>query len=282
MINFALQKTLSSADGPLQLDVQARFEKGQFISLYGVSGAGKTSLLRMLAGLMKPDSGVITVNGTVWYDAAGKIDLAPQHRQIGFVFQDYALFPNMNVRENIAYGLRKRDPQHMVDELLELTGLSRLAAAKVHALSGGQQQRVALARAIARQPSVLLLDEPLSAVDNAMRMQLQDTLAEIHQRFALTTILVSHNENEIVRLSDVVIELEQGRFQRQAKPADFFVKKDEGAVLTGRVVAVEDNGELVILLDNRMLRVAGGEGLKVDDRIALERHGGVPSVRKLL
>jgi molybdate transport system ATP-binding protein len=121
MIDFSLQKTLSSAEGRLELDVNARLEKGQFISLYGVSGAGKTSLLRMLAGLMKPDSGFITVNGTVWFDAARKIDIAPQHRQIGFVFQDYALFPNMNVRENVSFGLNRNDPRHIVDELLEVS-----------------------------------------------------------------------------------------------------------------------------------------------------------------
>lgn len=282
MIDFSLQKTLSSAEGQLELDVKARLEKGQFISLYGISGAGKTSLLRMLAGLMKPDSGFIAVNGTVWFDGTAKIDIAPQQRQIGFVFQDYALFPNMNVRENISFGLGKNDPRHIVDELLELTGLTRLAAGKVHALSGGQQQRVALARAIARRPSILLLDEPLSAVDNAMRLQLQDTLAEIHRRFALTTILVSHNENEIIRLSDTVIELEQGRFQRQATPTEFFLQRDGASLLTGKVVSVEDNGNLVILLDNRMLRIdRAGQDLRIDDRVVLDCNGGAPVVRKL-
>lgn len=282
MIDFSLRKTLTSAEGRLELDVNARLEKGQFISLYGISGAGKTSLLRMLAGLMKPDSGFITVNGTVWFDGAKKIDIAPQHRQIGFVFQDYALFPNMNVRENISFGLKKNDPQHIVDELLELTGLTRLAAGKVHSLSGGQQQRVALARAIARRPSILLLDEPLSAVDNAMRLQLQGTLSEIHKRFALTTILVSHNENEIIRLSDTVIELEQGRFQQQATPTAFFLKRDGPSVLTGNVVSIEENGSLVILLDNRMLRVdSAGQRFNIDDRVELTCNGSVPSIRKL-
>lgn len=281
MIDFSLQKTLSSAEGRLKLDVNARLEKGQFISLYGISGSGKTSLLRMLAGLMKPDSGFITVNGTVWFDAAKKIDIAPQHRQIGFVFQDYALFPNMNVRENVSFGLGRNDPRHIVDELLELTGLTRLAGGKVHALSGGQQQRVALARAIARRPSILLLDEPLSAVDNAMRVQLQDTLSEIHQRFALTTILVSHNENEIIRLSDTVIRLEQGRFQQTARPVEFFRERYGASVLTGNVVSVEENGSLVILLDNRMLRVhSAGQAFNIDDRVVLDCSKGVPLLRK--
>lgn len=281
MIDFSLQKTLKSAEGRLELDVNAKVENGRFISLYGVSGSGKTSLLRMLAGLMKPDNGFITVNGTTWFDAAKKIDLAPQHRQIGFVFQDYALFPNMSVRENIGFGLVRKDPRHIVDELLELTGLSRLAGGKVQSLSGGQQQRVALARAIARRPSILLLDEPLSAVDNAMRVQLQDTLAEIHRRFNLTTILVSHNEDEIIRLSDTVFQLEQGRFQQQAAPAEFFLKRQDASVLTGNVVSVE-NGSLVILLANRMLRVDGvGQDFKIADRVEIDCNKGGASVRKL-
>ena len=282
MIDFSLQKTLKSAEGRLELDVSARVENGQFISLYGVSGSGKTSLLRMLAGLMRPDNGFIAVNGTTWFDAAKKIDIAPQHRQIGFVFQDYALFPNMNVRENIAFGLGRNEARHIVDELLELTGLTRLAGGKVQSLSGGQQQRVALARAIARRPSILLLDEPLSAVDNAMRVQLQDTLSEIHRRFALTTILVSHNEQEIIRLSDTVFRLEQGRFQQQATPAEFFLQRRGSSVLTGNVVSVEENGNLVILLDNRMLRVdAGRQVFDINDRVVLYCNKGVPLIRKL-
>jgi len=282
MIDFSLQKTLSSAEGRLELDVKARLEKGQFISLYGVSGSGKTSLLRMLAGLMKPDNGAIIVNGTVWFDAAKKINIDPQHRQIGFVFQDYALFPNMSVRENIAFGLNRNDPRHIVDELLELTGLTKLAGGKVQSLSGGQQQRVALARAIARRPSILLLDEPLSAVDNAMRVQLQGTLAEIHRRFALTTILVSHNEDEIIRLSDTVFQLEQGRFQQRAAPTEFFLKRQDASVLTGNVVSVEANGSVVILLDNRMLRVdTAGQAFNIHDRVVLDFDNGAPSIRKL-
>lgn len=282
MIDFSLRKTLKSAEGRLELELNAKVENGQFISLYGISGSGKTSLLRMLAGLMKPDSGFITVNGASWFDAEKKIDIAAQHRQIGFVFQDYALFPNMSVRENIAFGLGRKDPRHIVDELLELTGLTKLAGGKVQSLSGGQQQRVALARAIARRPSILLLDEPLSAVDNAMRVQLQDTLSEIHKRFALTTILVSHNEDEIIRLSDTVFQLDQGRFQQAATPAEFFLKRHDASMLTGNVVSVEENGSLVILLDNRMLRVgSSGQNFNIDDKVVLHCIDGIPSIRKL-
>src|SRR5689334_23790854 len=164
MIDFALQKKLHTADGEMYLQIKVQIESGKFVSLYGSSGAGKTSVLRMLAGFMKPDSGCIKMNDVVWFDASKRINVQPQQRSIGFVFQDYALFPNMNVRENIVFALNKNDSTAIVDELLEVTGLTNLAARKIQALSGGQQQRVALARAIAKKPAILLLDEPLAAI----------------------------------------------------------------------------------------------------------------------
>ena len=270
MINFSLQKTLHTAEGEMQLNVTASIESGKFISLYGASGTGKTSILRMLAGFMKPDDGFIKVNDAIWFDASGKSNVEPQQRKIGFVFQDYALFPNMNVRENIAFALSKNESKNIVDELLDVTGLSNLAARKIQALSGGQQQRVALARAIAKKPSILLLDEPLSAIDNAMRLQLQDTLRAIHQRYALTTILVSHNANEIIRLSDVVIHLEQGRFQQQTAPALFFRNGNDGSRLTGNIISIDENGYAVVLIENRMVSLpAAPENFNVNDKVEI-------------
>jgi molybdate transport system ATP-binding protein len=270
MINFSLQKTLHTAAGEMQLNVNAQIERGKFVSLYGASGAGKTSILRMLAGFMKPDNGFIKVNDTVWFDAAAKRHLDPQHRKIGFVFQDYALFPNMNVRENISFALGKNEPGNIVDELLEVTGLTNLAARKIQALSGGQQQRVALARAIAKKPTILLLDEPLSAIDNVMRVQLQDTLREIHKRYGLTTILVSHNANEIIKLSDIVINLEQGRFQQQTTPALFFQHENKAATLTGNIISIDEKGNAVVLIDNRLLSLpVSGTTFNSNDKVEI-------------
>jgi len=270
MIDFSLQKTLHTAEGEMQLRVSAKIESGQFIGLYGASGAGKTSILRMLAGFMKPDNGFIKVNDAVWFDASEKNNLEPQQRKIGFVFQDYALFPNMNVRENIAFALSKNESKNIVDELLEVTGLTNLAARKIQALSGGQQQRVALARAIAKRPSILLLDEPLSAIDNAMRLQLQDTLREIHKRYALTTILVSHNANEIIRLADIVIHLEQGRFQQQTTPALFFRNGNDASALTGNIISIDENGYAVVLIENRMVSLpAAREKFNINDKVEI-------------
>jgi molybdate transport system ATP-binding protein len=270
MINFSLQKTLHTAEGEMQLHVQASIDSGKFVGLYGASGAGKTSILRMLAGFMKPDNGSITVNNAVWFDASAKRNLDPQHRKIGFVFQDYALFPNMNVRENISFALGKNEPGNIVDELLDVTGLTNLAGRKIQELSGGQQQRVALARAIAKRPSILLLDEPLSAIDNVMRMQLQDTLRAIHKRYGLTTILVSHNANEIIKLADMVIHLEQGRFQQQTTPVLFFQNENNTSTLTGNIISIDEKGNAVVLIDNRLLSLpVAGSAFNANDRIEI-------------
>lgn len=273
MIEFSLQKNLHTAEGEMQLHVTAKIERGQFVSLYGASGAGKTSILRMLAGFMKPDDGYIKVDNTVWYSGSHKSYLEPQQRRIGFVFQDYALFPNMNVRENLLFALGKNEPTNIVDELLDVTGLTNLAARKIQALSGGQQQRVALARAIAKKPTILLLDEPLSAIDTAMRAQLQDTLREIHKRYALTTILVSHNADEIIKLSDVVIQLDQGRFTQQTMPTVFFRNGNQAGTLTGNIVSIDENGNAVVLIDNRLLQInAVGRKYNINDKIEINAN----------
>ena len=227
MIHFSLQKKLHAAEGFITLDVNCEIREGDFISLYGPSGAGKTSLLRMLAGLMQPDSGFIKMNDEIWFDSEKKIKVNPQQRLVGFVFQDYALFPNMNVEENISYASSKNDSKKNIDELLEITGLSGLRNKKIQTLSGGQQQRVALARAIARKPKLLLLDEPLSAIDNEMRATLQNTLLTIHAQYKVTSIIVSHNINEIIKLTSKTIHIKNGRLVEYQSPAKIFCNKSE-------------------------------------------------------
>ncbi|HEY5826647.1 MAG TPA: ABC transporter ATP-binding protein [Cyclobacteriaceae bacterium] len=273
MIEFALQKKLHTTEGEILLDVSAKITRGSFVTLYGSSGVGKTSVLRMLAGLLQPDHGNIKVDDQDWFDTVSKTNTPPQHRSIGFVFQDYALFPNMNVRENISFALGKKDDNQFVNELLELSGLASLAERNTQKLSGGQQQRVALARAIARKPSVLLLDEPLSAVDQAMRLQLQDMLGILHKRFSLTTIIVSHDQDEIITLSDDLILLGQGKFLERTTPALFF-QRNSPEEIQGRVVAINENGEPVILIENRLITLSANKGkLEVHDKVVINVNG---------
>jgi molybdate transport system ATP-binding protein len=222
LIDLDFEKTLQSGDTRLQLCVQTHWKSGDFVALVGPSGAGKTTLLRMLAGLTNPDQGRLVVDGEVWFDSSQKINIAPQHRSVGFVFQDYALFPNLSVRQNVGYALGKAD-NAWLDELLSLTGLDQLGNRAPVTLSGGQKQRVALARAIARKPKLLLLDEPLSALHVELRIQLQDELARLQHRFGWTTLMVSHDIGEVFKLAHQVLQIEQGKVVREGTPAQVFL-----------------------------------------------------------
>jgi molybdate transport system ATP-binding protein len=277
MIAFTLTKKLQSAGGQLMLDVQASITAGSFATLFGPSGAGKTTILRMLAGLVTPDAGSIVVDGVTWFDSARRICLAPQKRPIGFVFQDYALFPNLTVRENIAYAAANGD-NRWVDELLELTALSSLQHRLPGTLSGGQRQRVALARAIARKPALLLLDEPLSALDAALRLQLQDDLARLHERFGLTTLLVSHDIGEVFKLSKQVMRLDGGRIVHSGTPADVFLHRRLSGKLNLHAQVLAIRREEVIHVVSLLIGQDIIEVIASDNEVAGLRQGDFVSV----
>ncbi|HYD81692.1 MAG TPA: ABC transporter ATP-binding protein [Paucimonas sp.] len=251
-IEFALRKSLHGPDGTLAFEAAAVIEKGGFVTLFGPSGAGKTTLLRMLAGLTPPDAGRIVVDGECWFDAERRIDLPPQRRSIGFVFQDYALFPNLTVRENIAYALGKGRGE-WIEELLESTALQGVRDRLPQTLSGGQKQRVALARALARKPKLLLLDEPLSALDLGLRTQLQDQIAQLHRRFGLTTLLVSHDLGEVFKLSQRVLRIEHGAIVQSGTPAELFLQQRLGGRINLRAQVLAIRREDVVFIVSLLL-----------------------------
>lgn len=277
MIEIALAKTLQSAGGPLRLQVNIKVDQGDFITLFGPSGVGKTTILRMLAGLVQPDEGRIVVQGDTWFDAQRGICLPPQKRAIGFVFQDYALFPNLSVRDNIAYAVDKRE-QGWVDELLDLTGLARLQHRLPATLSGGQKQRVALARALARKPALLLLDEPLSALDSALRSQLQDELAALHKRFGLTTLLVTHDIGEVFRLSHKVLQLDAGRIVQSGTPAEVFLQRRLTGKLNLRAQVLAVRREEVVNIVSLLVGQDVIEVIASDEEVAGLREGDMVSM----
>jgi molybdate transport system ATP-binding protein len=218
MIKIDISKKLHGSNGEMNLNINLDIKEGDFVALSGRSGSGKTTLLRILAGLEEA-KGTIKVANELWLD--GKRALAPQKRKIGYVFQEYALFPNMSVEENLLFVNKERE---LADHLLEMTELSELRNRLPNTLSGGQQQRVSLCRAMMNRPKLLLMDEPLSALDPSMRTKLQNEILTLHKEFGTTTIMVSHDPSEIYRLASRVLVLDQGTIINDGNPKDVLLK----------------------------------------------------------
>jgi len=218
MIEFKINKKLHGSNGLMDLDIYLKVKEGEFLALSGKSGAGKTTLLRVLAGLEEA-SGDIKVDGKIWLDS--KKSLAVQKREIGFVFQDYALFENMSVEKNLLF---VKDDKELASKLLGITELSELKNRLPNTLSGGQKQRVSLCRALMNRPKLLLMDEPLSALDTNMRTKLQQEILTLHKEFKTTTIMVSHDPSEIYRLASRVLVLENGKITDDGTPKEVLLK----------------------------------------------------------
>lgn len=199
MISVAIEKNLKVYRGRQVLKINRQFSAGSITKIYGPSGVGKTTFLKIIAGLIVPEKGKITVDGITWLDTQSQINLSPQKRKAGFVFQDYALFPNMTVMEHMEYAT---DDKNWINRLLFLGKLDTLTDHKPTHLSGGQQQRLSILRALAIKPKVLLMDEPFSALDPDMKIQLLKELKTIFNELAATVLIVSHNPQELEGLVD--------------------------------------------------------------------------------
>jgi molybdate transport system ATP-binding protein len=254
-LDLDLTRALRSFSLELALEVGA-----ETVALVGPSGAGKSSVLRAVAGLLRPERGRVALDGQVWFDAEQGIDLPPERRSVGLVFQEYALFPHLTVHGNVAFGGRRR-----VDELLERFRISQLADAKPDAISGGERQRVALARALARDPRVLLLDEPLSALDAHTRAGVRLELQELLRDLGLPALIVTHDFEDAAALADRVGVLVDGRILQLGRPAeliaapgDAFVASFTGANLLHGIASPGPDGLTRVVLDG------GGEAFSVD------------------
>jgi molybdate transport system ATP-binding protein len=285
MIEIQLQKELKAANGKMLLEVDFSIEKGAFVALYGASGAGKTSILRMIAGLLKPQKGQVIVHNSTWLNTIQNINLSPQERQVGMLFQDYALFPNMTVEENLLFALPKNADKKAINEVIEIIELEGLKKQKPFLLSKGQQQRVALARTLVQRPQLLLLDEPLSALDDEMRLKLQDYLLKVHELYDLTTILISHDVGEILKMADKVFELKQGQIIRSGLPKEIFKEQINRVNINGIIQKIEEEGnqwriwvnwnndtiQILVAKDNR-------QSLKIGEKIELSAQVIAPTV----
>jgi len=267
-------------------DVALEVAPGTIVALLGPSGCGKTTLLRILAGLERPDAGTVVIGGRTM--TGPDVWVPPERRRVGMVFQDWALFPHMTVERNVGYGIPKRDPERRrrVDDALALVGLTGLGDRLPGTLSGGQQQRVALARALAPRPSVLLLDEPFSNLDTALRVQVR---AEVHALLAdlgVTSVFVTHDQDEAFVLGDHVAVMSGGRIVQAATPAELYANPVSPWVATfvgdanlvpgsatgthadtalGRVpLAVPATGEVQVLVRPEMVRLDDGDTAVVE------------------
>ena len=242
-LSVDIEKTL----GDFHLLVKFEAEN-RVLALLGASGCGKSMTLKCIAGIERPDRGVITLDGTTLFDSGRGVNLPPQRRRVGYLFQHYALFPNMTVEQNIAVGVRDRcRAREETAEAIAAMRLEGLERKRPHQLSGGQQQRAALARILVNRPEVLLLDEPFSALDSHLRFQLEQELRGAIRRFGKTVLLVSHNRDEVFRLSDEVAIMHDGRIETTGEKKAVFAnpRTRNGAILTGckNVSPVEATGE---------------------------------------
>jgi iron(III) transport system ATP-binding protein len=282
-----LAKTYESADGRVRAieGVDLDLAEGELLALVGPSGCGKTTTLRCIAGLERPDSGEIRIAGEVVSDGARGVHRPAYERDIGMVFQSYAIWPHLDTFENVAYPLRVSRPRVATAEIAErvmatlaLVGLEALARRPSTALSGGQQQRVALARAIVRRPRLLLLDEPLSNLDVRLREQMQHELGDLVRRVGVTTVHVTHDQAEALALADRVAVMIDGRVAQLDRPMAVYERPlspavatfiGSGGLLTGEIVERQDDctGVVVIAEASGRLRVTLPAGARTGDRV---------------
>jgi molybdate transport system ATP-binding protein len=204
MINIDIEKKLNTYNGQQVLHVKKQYNAGSIIKIYGPSGVGKTTLLKIIAGFIVPEKGKIIVNGVTWQDTESKVALPPQKRKAGFVFQDYALFPNMTVQQHLEYATKDKT---WIKKLLYNGKLETLTNHKPAYLSGGQQQRLAILRALATKPELLLMDEPFSALDREIKSELINNLKMIFIELGTTVLIVTHNPQELEGLTDLEFEI---------------------------------------------------------------------------
>jgi len=290
MIKIRAKKNLITSHGPIRLEVDFQILDKEFITLFGPSGVGKTTILRMIAGLTDPDEGFIQVDDEVWFDSDKGINRPIQERQISFVSQDYNLFPNMTVRENLEYALKDKKDESLINEFLEMVHLTELSGRKPDMLSGGQKQRVALIRALLRKPKIFLLDEPLSAVDLELRLKLQDEIFALYNQFKIPTIFVTHNLSEIFKLAHQIFIMEEGRIVRFGKPSEVF---GEDALsgkfkFVGSILELEKEDFICIVtvqIGNNLTRVVATEeearDWRVGDRVLVAAKAFNPIIFKI-
>lgn len=289
-LDVHIRHTLHTTQGVMAMQVDFALPGNCILALTGPSGSGKTTLLRQIAGLATPERGRIVFGQNEWLDIANGIHIPVQQRHIGFVFQDYALFPHMTVMQNLEFALPKNHNRALIGHLLETADLNQLTNRKPHQLSGGQQQRVALVRALVREPELLLMDEPFAALDPEMRLQLQDLLLKLRRERPFTVILVTHDMAEVFRLADQVAIMETGKLTRIGTPAGLYLNTENAGelVIYGEILALEKQGEALVAkawIDGKIRPIAIPSQLESQirpgSRITLHYAAGKTEIRTI-
>ncbi len=284
MISLNIKKELHGSNGVMNLDINLSLQNGEFVALSGVSGSGKTTLLKVLAGLEEA-FGEIIVDGEIWLNE--KIKKPIQKRDIGFVFQDYALFPNLSVIDNLLYVKKDKD---LAKQLLSLTDLYELKNRYPNSLSGGQKQRVSLCRALMKRPKILLMDEPLSALDPHMRLKLQDEILTLHKEFKTTTIMVSHDPSEMYKLASRVLVLKDGKIIDDGLPKDILLKTQgsqkfsfEGELLD--IIKVDVINIAIVAIGQQIVEVVisniEAQNLIIGEKVNVSTKAFSPTIKKI-
>ena len=284
MIKIDISKKLHGANGEMDLKINLEIKQGEFVALAGLSGSGKTTLLRILAGL-EDAKGTLEIDNNIWLNE--KFCLASQKREIGFVFQDYALFPNFSVLDNLLYVNKDKE---LANYLLKMTELEELKNRFPQTLSGGQKQRVSLCRALMNRPKILLMDEPLSALDSNMRTKLQNEILTLHKEFNTTTIMVSHDPSEIYRLANRVVILNFGGIINDGTPKDILLKTKgsqkfsfEGELLD--IVKVDVIHIAIVSIGQQLVEVVVSKeevkNLKIRQKLSLSTKAFSPTIQGL-
>ncbi|MEV9476139.1 ABC transporter ATP-binding protein [Aliarcobacter butzleri] len=284
MIEIKINKPLHGSNGTMNLDIDLNINKGEFVALSGLSGSGKTTLLRILAGLENA-TGTLKIDNEYWLNE--KYSKDSQKRDIGFVFQDYALFPNFTVLQNLLYV--KKDKE-LAKHLLDMTDMYELKDRYSNSLSGGQKQRVSLCRALMNKPKLLLMDEPLSALDPQMRTKLQNEILTLHKEFNTTTIMVSHDPSEMYRLASRVLVLDYGKIVNDGLPKDILLKTKgsqkfsfEGELLD--IVKVDVIYVAIISIGQQLVEIVltkeESKTLKIGQKVNVSTKAFTPNIQGL-
>ena len=284
MIEIKINKPLHGSNGTMNLDIDLNINKGEFVALSGLSGSGKTTLLRILAGLENA-TGTLKIDNEYWLNE--KYSKDSQKRDIGFVFQDYALFPNFTVLQNLLYV--KKDKE-LAKHLLDMTDMYELKDRYPNSLSGGQKQRVSLCRAFMNKPKLLLMDEPLSALDPQMRTKLQNEILTLHKEFNTTTIMVSHDPSEMYRLASRVLVLDYGKIVNDGLPKDILLKTKgsqkfsfEGELLD--IVRVDVIDIAIISIGQQLVEIVltkeESKTLKIGQKVNVSTKAFTPNIQGL-